>query len=700
MVSETGKGIKFGIVPKLLISILVPLFVILSVMGLFLGFQGASTIEGVMRKNVTAASQAAANEVDAYLKRYEGITDSLAATQLLQDIVGGQTGISGNEAYNELLNTLRMIYEDNQDEIAFVWVADFRSGELLQSDGALYGRGDLDFATRDWYIKVMEKQDSILTGAYDSISSDESMVTMASPVFVNGEIQGVVGMDLSVNRIDQLILSQVKIGDTGYITFYDTENNILYHPDENVLGTNAVDANYSDFMLQAIVERQSLDAVRYNRNGTDYYGSTIPLTDFDYMVLGVMPVAEFTQQITGIVRILVIGVVLCGLILAAICVLVALSVTRPLARLNTVVGRLADGELDVDFQNRGSDEVAALGNNVSRIVERLREYIRYIDEIAQVLAQISQGNLVFTLHNQYAGEFAKVKEALLTIQRTLSTTLLSIAQSADQVNMGAEQIANGAQALAQGATEQASSVQELSAAVQDLSRQANEESLQAEESGNYLHKINEEVEKSNEQMELMRKAMDEISTQSSAIGSIIKTIDDIAFQTNILALNAAVEAARAGTAGKGFAVVADEVRNLAAKSAAAAKETNDLIASSIQAVKNGEQLTELTAQSLEVVGKDISHILEIVSQVAGAYRDQAGKLSEIATGVDQIANVVQTNSATAEQSAAASEELSGQAGIMRQQVLHFKLEGSCASGPSVPAELPAGLPLQSSEDKY
>ena len=593
-----------------------------------------------------------------------------------------------------------MIYEDNQDEIAFIWVADFKSGELLQSDGALYGRADLDFATRDWYIKVMEKQDSILTGAYDSISSDETMVTMASPVFVNGEIQGVVGMDLSVNRIDQLILSQVKIGDTGYITFYDTENNILYHPDENVMGTNAADANYSDFMLQAIVERQSLDAVRYNRNGTDYYGSTVPLTDFDYMVLGVMPVAEFTQQITGIVRILVIGVVFCGLILAAICVLMALSVTRPLARLNTVVGRLADGELDVEFQNRGSDEVAALGNNVSRIVERLREYIRYINEIAQVLDQIGQGNLVFTLHNQYAGEFAKVKEALLAIQHTLSTTLLSIAQSADQVNIGAEQIANGAQALAQGATEQASSVQELSAAVQDLSRQANEESLQAEESGNYLHKINEEVEKSNEQMELMRKAMDEISTQSSAIGSIIKTIDDIAFQTNILALNAAVEAARAGTAGKGFAVVAEEVRNLAAKSAAAAKETNDLIASSIQAVKNGEQITELTAQSLEVVGEDISHILEIVSKVAVAYREQAGKLSEIATGVDQIANVVQTNSATAEQSAAASEELSGQAGIMRQQVLHFKLEGSCASSQSAPAELPVSLPLQSSEDKY
>ena len=313
-------------------------------------------------------------------------------------------------------------------------------------------------------------------------------------------------------------------------------------------------------------------------------------------------------------------------------------------------------------------------------MDRLKEYIAYIDEISQVLNQVGAGNLAFELHQEYVGEFAKVKQALLEIRSTLSNTLLSIAQSADQVNMGAEQIASGAQALAQGATEQASSVQELSAAVQDLSGQATEGSRHAEEAGQYLQKINTEVGKSNDQMALMRKAMDEISTQSSAIGSIIKTIDDIAFQTNILALNAAVEAARAGSAGKGFAVVADEVRSLAGKSAAAAKETNDLIANSIQAVKNGEQITEQTAESLAAVGEDVEYIMSLVGQVAAAYQDQAGKLSEIATGVDQISNVVQTNSATAEQSAAASQELSGQASTMHQQVLQFKLGDAAPLG--------------------
>ena len=692
---------KFGILPKLLISILVPLILVLSLMGVFLGIQGSGVIRRVMQQQVMAASSAAANEVDSFFERYRGMTETLAATQLVRDVIQdtAQTSIVNKTLYGSLMETMKLLQQSNSDDIVYVWVSDFGTGEILQSDGTLYRPPEVDYTTRVWYEMVTQRQASILTGAYASLDSDAQVVTMVSPIFIDGTIRGVVGADLDVDHVDE-IMKEVKIGQTGYITLYDVDNQILYHPDSSLIYTNAAEANYSANMMEAIENHRSADTMLYSRNGTDYYGSTVLLENYNYLVLGVMPVAEFTAQITGIIRILIVGMVVCGLLLAGICVKMALSLTRPLKRLNTVVGQLADGELDVEVHTSGHDEVAAVGHNVARIVERLKEYILYIEEISQVLYQIGQGNLVFSLKQEYQGEFAKVKSALLDIQNTLSSTLLSIVQSADQVNMGAEQIANGAQALAQGATEQASSVQELSATVQDLSHQVTEEARQAEESGAYLKKVNTEVEKSNEQMGLMRKAMDEISTQSSAIGSIIKTIDDIAFQTNILALNAAVEAARAGTAGKGFAVVAEEVRNLAAKSAAAAKETNDLIASSIQAVKNGEQITELTAQSLEVVGEDISHILEIVSKVAVAYREQAGKLSEIATGVDQIANVVQTNSATAEQSAAASQELSGQAGIMRQQVLHFRLEGSYGSSQSMPAELPAGGPLQSLEDKY
>ena len=677
-------GIRFGIVPKLLLGILIPLFVVLIIMGVFLGVQGSSTINEIMSAKLDAGSQAAASEVDGFFEHYYGITECLAATQIVRDTVAEDTqgDITTGALYNSLLETLSLIQRDNQEDVAYLWVSKFKTGELLQNDARVYGPADLDFSTREWYTQVMEKQDSAATGAYVSANNDGLLVTVASPVFVDGQIQGIVGLDLKLDTLDKM-LADVKVGNTGYITLYDTNGQILFHPDSSLIGINAADANYSSNMYSAIANKENNSAMLYTRSGTTYYGSTNAIDSIGYTMLGVMPEAEFVSYTNAILRILVIGIVVCAVLLAVICVFIALSITRPLKRLDAAVSQLADGELDVVVETRGRDEVSELGGNVARIVERLKEYIDYIDEVSAVLLQIGQGNLSFSLQQAYVGEFSKIKDALLNIQGTLTETMTSIAQSAEQVNAGAEQIASGAQALAQGATEQASSVQELSSAVQELSSQATDEAGKAVEAGEFLAKIRGEVEKSNEQMELMRKAMQDISVQSSAIRSIIKTIDDIAFQTNILALNAAVEAARAGSAGKGFAVVADEVRNLAGKSAEAAKKTNELIENSVHAVKHGEELTQITADSLSVVADGTNQIVNTIHDVAEAYRLQAHRLTEIASGVDQISSVVQTNSATAEESAAASEELSGQAAMMREQVAHFRFDGS--SGYTAPA---------------
>ena len=491
-------------------------------------------------------------------------------------------------------------------------------------------------------------------------------------------------MDLTVERIDQ-ILSGVTVGQTGYITLYDGDGRIMYHPDSSVIDTNATDANYSENMLSAIESKQNTAAMEYSRGDTTYYGSTVYLQDQDYSLLGVMPTAEFDAQTASILRVLLIGVITCGVILAGCCVFLALSITRPVKRLDAAVARLADGELDVEVSTAGRDEIGEVGRGVARIVSRLKEYILYIEEIAKVLRQIAGGNLVFNLRQEYVGEFAKVKDAMLHIRATLTDTLSNISQSAAQVNAGAEQIASGAQILAQGATEQASSVQELSSAVQELSGQATEEAEKAVEAGHFLERVEGEVEKSNQQMAQMRQAMADISTQSATIRGIIKTIDDIAFQTNILALNAAVEAARAGTAGKGFSVVADEVRSLAGKSAEAARKTNELIENSVQAVSRGEDLTKATAESLHTVAQETRKVVETINGVAAAYHDQADKLSEIAKGVDQISSVIQTNSATAEESAAASQELSGQASMMREQVALFRMEEGGSAQESAPS---------------
>lgn len=666
---------KFGIVPKLLIAILCPLIVVLVVITIFLGLRGSETINNVMGAQLNAEAKAAANEVNAFFERYYGISECLAATQIVRDTTTEDVegGIRAHNLYSSLLETLRLLQQDNAEDINYVWVANFSSGELLQSDGTVFDSEQIDFSTRSWYQLVSEKQETIATEAYATLNSDSLMITVASPVFADGKMVGVVGIDLNMDHLNQQ-LSALKVGESGYITLYDSSNQIIFHPDSSLINTSAEDANYSSNMLDAILNKTDIKAILYTRNGMEYYGSTNVIDSLGYTVLGVMPVTEFTAQTSAIVRVLIIGMIFCGIILAVVCVFIALSITKPLKRLNVAVGQLADGELDVTVDTRGRDEVAEVGMNVARIVHRLKEYILYIDEISVVLNQIGAGNLMFTLQHEYAGEFSKVKAALLNIRRTLTETLTSIAQSADQVNAGSEQISIGAQTLAQGATEQASSVQELSSAVQELSGQATKEAEKAVEAGRSLEQIKNEVEQSNVQMDTLRKAMEDISVQSTAIRGIIKTIDDIAFQTNILALNAAVEAARAGAAGKGFAVVADEVRSLASKSAEAAKKTNDLIENSVQAVERGEELTKLTAEKLSIVTDGTKQVAQTIDAVASAYHDQADKLSEISLGVEQIANVVQTNSATAEESAAASEELSGQANMMHQQIAHFKLD--------------------------
>ena len=670
------RSFKFGIAPKLLIGILLPLFLVLTVMSIFLGSQTSGTISQIMCTELDAESEAASSQINAFFERYYGISECLATTQLIRDTTTEEVeaGITTHRLYGSLLETLRLLQQKNSEDVDYMWVLRMDTGEVVQNNGAVYSPPDFDYTTRSWYKLVVEQQDTIITEVYSSINDNQMMLTIASPVYHNGKMVAIVGLDLNMDHLYK-ILDGVAIGKEGYVTLIDPNNLIVYHPDSSLINTNVSEIRYSQNMSEALTNKTDSKAMLYTRNGIPYYGTTCVLNSLGYMVLSAMPEAEYTAHTNNILKIVFVGIVVCGVILAAVCIFMALSITRPLKRLNVAVGMLAEGKLDVEVQSSGRDEVSEVSNNVGRIVNRLKDYILYIDEIAQVLHQIAAGNLIFTLQHTYAGEFAKVKDALLDIRSTLTDAMTSIAQSATQVNAGAEQIASGAQALAQGATEQASSVQELSSTVQQLSGQATDEAAKAVEAGRFLQQIKSEVEKCTEQMALMRNAMSDISTQSTAIKTIIKTIDDIAFQTNILALNAAVEAARAGNAGKGFSVVADEVRNLAAKSAEAAQKTNELIENSVRAVQHGEELTQATSASLSIVAEGTKQVVGTIETVAATYHDQADKLSEIAMGVDQISSVVQTNSATAEESAAASQELSSQADMMRQQVAQFQLEG-------------------------
>ena len=313
---------------------------------------------------------------------------------------------------------------------------------------------------------------------------------------------------------------------------------------------------------------------------------------------------------------------------------------------------------------------------------RLRDYVDYINEISEKLQEISQGNLAFTLTHEYLGEFAKIKDSLERISWSLNETLGQINVAASQVATGSEYVSDGAQTLSQGSSQQMDAVESLASHVAhrlcldfaDWQDSQQKTAQGAKKASTISHNVSTRILESNEKMQHMNTAIQKISDKSTEIHSIIKTIEDIAFQTNILALNAAVEAARAGTAGKGFAVVADEVRNLASKSSEAAKNTTTLIDQTVEAVAEGTHMAEDTAASMMEVVAQAEEVSRLIEGIAEYSAQQAEATEEVSRGIAQISDVVQSNLSTAEKSASASEELSGQASMLNELVSKFKLK--------------------------
>ncbi len=366
-----------------------------------------------------------------------------------------------------------------------------------------------------------------------------------------------------------------------------------------------------------------------------------------------------------------------GLIAVAVGTILAVVITNMILKgikdVEKAAVKMADGDFDVNITYKSKDEIGSLADSMRAMSDRMKVVVEDIDYI---LDEIAGGDL--DVHTQqaemYTGTFENILNSLRSFISNLNDTIYQIGVASDQVASGSDQVASAAQALSQGATEQASSIQELSATINVINEMI---SANAKESANASGKTNEagaEMAVASEKMEELIAAMKEISETSDQIREINKTIEDIAFQTNILALNAAIEAARAGAAGKGFAVVADEVRNLAGKSAEAAQNTTVLIENTVSAIDKGSNLVGEVADKMNSVAAAAGEVAQINVHIAESSQEAADAISQVTVGVDQISSVVQNNSATAEETAAAAEELSGQSAMLKELVEYFNLK--------------------------
>lgn len=613
------------------------------------------------------------SEVEKYFIRYMTLVEQMATDQNVVNIISTLDkgdNPTNNEYYKSVMKMLIASRDLDPNSIVSTYIGDINANVAMDWEGWISDK-DYDVTTREWY-NAAKINGTYISEPYEDSTTGNQVITISTPVYdSNKKIIGITAADIEITTLNNMVMEQ-KLGETGYYIMASKDNIVLAHNDESKLLSTIDNIGLSNEILNSI-NNINISKVQYTNDGKKAYGGYLPIEDTGWKIISYIPLNEFHRNANQVTAILV-TIFLVGITLTIISILIiAEIITRPLKKLTNITQDIANGKLDVQIDVNTNDEVGLLANSLNALTTRLKEYIAYINEITQALDNISNGELKVELVQSYDGDFSKIKYSLLQLSDILKKIIGEIAIAADEVSSSSTQVAQGSQTLAIGATSQATAIEQISNSITNVSEKIEENAKNSNDAMDFFNNVTDEIKNCNGNMNIMLTAMNEINTSSENIAKIIKVIEDIAFQTNILALNAAVEAARAGQAGKGFAVVADEVRNLASKSAEAAKDTTKLIESSVQSVVAGVDISKNIAHALDDVVKKTIEVNDLIKNISNASNEQSSFIKSTVTQIEQVTEVIQSNSATSEEIAASSEELSSHATSMNDMVKIFKI---------------------------
>lgn len=556
---------------------------------------------------------------------------------------------------------------------------DFDNGFLLDSSGIDIITGE-DLSDREYFKECMQGNTYVSTPAYSDITKSVSFA-VAAPLWQDGVPNTTpVGVVVYIPNGESLndIMRSIKVGKGGTAFMADSNGITIADINSELVGVeNGTTLGDTDPKLKKFSKICKKMAAGEDGTDTYFYGGVTKVVAYSPV-----PNTDGWSIAVAAVRNEFLGGFFISLVFAAIFVIIfailgirngnqlGKAVATPIITSVERLELLAEGDLHsptpVPEEN---DETAILMNCLTKTIQDLNTVI---SDISHHLSELSEGNFKIVIDENYNGDFSQISDSVRGIVHSLNDAMRRIDHNAQSVQKGSTDLAGAAQSLAEGATDQASAVQELTATVTDISEKIQVSAENAEKARIVVKNVNDQIISCNGQMKENTDAMLKIREASDKIAEIISSIEEIADQTNLLALNASIEAARAGEAGKGFAVVATQVGILAEQSSEAARNTKDLIQNAILAVEDGTKLTKSTAESLLLVVDNANIVNTSIIEIAKASDNQAEAAAQVAEGINQIANVVESNSAMAQQCAASSEELSSQSDLLKELVESFQ----------------------------